>query len=367
MVLMAVTNSVIPLLWMTVRQQPISQDDLLYALVMWKLLALYALVRGSVSTDRQIGRCLWISVTAACLVAVVAILQSLALAGVPRLLAEFFGGYNSAAGPAGGRGSSLLGLPAATADLMIFNLAVITGLWTRYHQHRIMLAAAATLMVFGVLAAGEFSTAIALVVAAICLALASGSPRLLGLFAAAAAIGVIILWPVINQRLLGFQSASGLPVSWTSRLYNLRTYFWPTLFRDWNWLLGVRPAARIPVPSQAAGYVWIESGYTWLLWGGGIPLLASYAFFTVVTAKEAWRTTRAGHDARSVASMAVFTAVIVLAVLMILGPDLTYRGSADNFFFLIALAAARNRAPSAVPVTRHLSPQTRPVMTEVRT
>jgi hypothetical protein len=295
----------------------------------------------------------------------VAIMQSLALAGVPGLLAEFFGGQ-TASGPAGGRGSSLLGLPLATADLMVLNLAIVSGLWVRYHRHRLLLAAAAALLVFGVLSAGEFSTAIALVVAVICITIVSGSPRLLGLFAAAAAVGVVILWPVISQRLLGFQSASGLPDSWIGRLYNLRTYFWPTLFSDWNWLLGVRPGARIPVPSQAAGYVWIESGYTWLLWGGGIPLLASYAFFTVVTAREAWQAARAGRDARSVAGIAVFTAVIVMVLLMILGPDLTYRGSGDEIFFLIALAASRNRRAEPVPVVPRLSPYIRPV-TEVRT
>jgi len=250
---------------------------------------------------------------------------------------------------------------------MIFNLAVISGLWTRYYRHLLVLATAAALMVFGVLSAGEFSTAIGLLVGMVCIALVSGSPRLLGLFAGAAAAGLIILWPVVSQRLLGFQSASGLPDSWTSRLYNLRTYFWPTLFSDWNWLLGVRPAARISVPSQAAGYVWIESGYTWLLWGGGIPLLASYAFFTVVTARGAWQAAWAGRDARSIAGIAVFTAVIVLALLMILGPDLTYRSSADNFFFLIALAAPGNRRPEPVPAAPRLSPRIRAGMTEVRT
>jgi hypothetical protein len=367
MVAMAVTNSVVPLLWMAARQEAITQDDLLYALVMWKLLGLYVLVRCSVRADAQIRRCLWISATVACVVAVVAIMESLAVAGVPRLLAEYFEAYNSAAGPVGGRGSSLLGMPAATADLMIFNLAVISGLWTRYRRRRLVLGTAAVIMVFGVISAGEFTSVIGLVVAVVCIALVSGSPKLLGLFSAAAAIGVVILWPVISQRLLGFQSASGLPVSWLDRLYNLRTYFWPTLFSDWNWLLGVRPSARIPAAGLAAGYVWIESGYTWLLWGGGIPLLASYALFTVVTAREAWRAARTDHDARSVAGVAVFTAAIVLSVLMILGPDLTYRGSADDFFFLIALAAARSRRAAPAPVALRRPAQIRPVMTEVRT
>jgi putative peptidoglycan lipid II flippase len=366
MVLMAAANSVLPLLWMSVRQRPISQDDILYSLVIWKLLGLYALIRWSVSTDRQIRRCLWISVTVACVVAVVAILQSLALAGVPGLLANHFGGYSSASGPAGGRGSSLLGLPGATADLMIFNLAIISGLWTRYQRHRIVLAAAAALMVFGVLSAGEFTGAIGLVVGAVCIAAVSGSPRLLGIFAAAAMVGAIILWPVINLRLAGFQSASGLPVSWTGRLYNLRTYFWPTLFSDWNWILGVRPAARVPVPTQSAGYVWIENGYTWLLWGGGVPLLASFVYFAGVTARSAWEAARADRDARSVAGIAAFTAIVVIVVLMVFDPHLTYRGSADDFFFLIALTASRDRRSGPLPAATRRSPQTQAVMTEVR-
>jgi peptidoglycan biosynthesis protein MviN/MurJ (putative lipid II flippase) len=341
-VLMAVFNSVVPLLWMMVRQEAISQSDLLYALVMWKLLGIYVIVRAAVSTDRQVRRCLWLSVAVASIVALVAILQSLSLLGVPRLLAEFFGGPTQF-GPAGGRGSSTLGLPAATADLMVFNLAIVSGLWTRYRRHRLVLASAAVLMLFGALSAGEFAGAIGLVVGLVCIAIVSGSPRLLGLFVPIVGVGGYVLWPVVSDRLLGFQSASGLPASWLGRLQNLETYFWPKLFSDWNFVLGVRPSAVVDVVSSSGDQVWIESGYTWLLWGGGIPLLLSFLFFTYVTAKMGWHTARGGRDAQSAAGIAVFVAVIVIAVLMAFDPHLTYRGSADEFFFLIALAAPRDR------------------------
>jgi hypothetical protein len=339
MVLMAVSNSVIPLLWMTVRREAITRDDLLYALVMWKLLGIYVIARVAVSTDRQVRRCLWLSVAVASIVALIAILQSLALFGVPRLLAEFFGSP-AEFGPAGGRGSSTLGMTAATADLMIFNLAIVSGLWTRYRQHRLALTAASVLLLCGVLAAGEFAGAIGLVVGVVCIAIVSGSPRLLALFVPFAAVGGYVLRPVISNRLSGFQSVSGLPQSWTKRLENLETYFWPKLFSEWNFLLGVRPSARIPV---VGGYVWIESGYTWLLWGGGIPLLASFVFFVYVTAKRGWQVAHDGLDARSVAGTAVFVAVIVITVLMSFDPHLTFEGSADEFFILIALATPRDR------------------------
>jgi len=68
-VLMAVSNSVVPLLWMAARQQPVTQDDILYALVMWKYLGVYLIVRASITTNRQAMRCLWLSVAAASIIA----------------------------------------------------------------------------------------------------------------------------------------------------------------------------------------------------------------------------------------------------------------------------------------------------------
>ncbi len=352
MVLMAVSNSAVPLLWMMIRQEPITQSDLLYALVMWKLLGIYVIVRLAVRTEAQIRRCLWLSVAAACVVALVAVLQSLSLFGVPRLLAEFFGGPTQF-GPPGGRGSSTLGLPAATADLMIFNLAVVCGLWTRYRRHPVVLAAAAALMLFGALAAGEFAGVIGLVVGLACIAIVTRSARLLGLALPVLGAGGYVLWPVISGRLLGFQSASRLPASWIGRLQNLQTYFWPKLFSDWNFVLGVRPSAVVDVVSASGDQVWIESGYTWLLWGGGIPLLLSFLFFAYVTAQQGWRAAQGGRRAQSVAGVAVFVAVVVITVLMIFDPHLTYRGSADDFFFLIALAVPRDRRPGQARNTYH--------------
>ena len=340
LVLMAVTSSLVPLLWMTVRQEAISKDDILYALVLWKYLGLYAIIRGSVSTEGQVRRCMWLSVAAACIVAGLAILQSLGLFGVPGLLAHYYApfGYTNAFSA---RGSATLGLPAATADLAIINLAVISGLWTRYRRYRPALAAAAALLIMGALSAGEFSSAIGLFAGVICIAIVISRPRLLWAFVPATLVAGYALRPVIARRLSGFQSASGLPVSWTGRLQNLQTYFWPKLFSNWNFLLGVEPSARVVVSTQATGYVWIESGYTWLLWGGGIPLLASFVFLVYAAARRGWQAARGGRDGSSVAGIAVFTAIIVITILMAFDPHLTYRGAGDAFFTLLALAVPR--------------------------
>jgi hypothetical protein len=342
-VLMALSNSVIPMLWMTARAQPITQDDIFYALVMWKYAGIYLIVRASITTYRQAMRCYWLSLAAAALVAVLAILQSLGLFGVPHLLASYYAPFGYTGALEHARGSSTLALPAATADLMIYNLAIVAGLWITGRRRRALLAAAGLLFILGALSAGEFSSAIGLVVGICAIALVTSYPRLLSIFVPITGIAVVVLRPVIAARLRGFDSVSGLPVSWTGRLENLRDHFWPTLFSNWNYLLGVRPSARVPVSYQATGYVWIESGYTWLLWGGGIPLLASFCYFVWAALRASWYETRFSRAAPSVAALAVFVAVIAMSVLMIFDPHLTYRGAAEELFALLALAGLRER------------------------
>jgi hypothetical protein len=233
---------------------------------------------------------------------------------------------------------------------MIYNLAIVGGLWVRgNHRYRPLLAAAGVLFILGALSAGEFSSAIGLVIAICCIALITSKPKLLAIFIPVLAGAAVALRPVIETRLSGFQSVSGLPVSWTGRLENLHTYFWPKLFSDWNFVLGVRPSARVPVSYQATGFVWIESGYTWLLWGGGIPLLIAFMFFVRAGVQMTWRVTRQSHEPPSIASLAAFVAIIVTVVLMLFDPHVTYRGAADLMFALLALAGLQLRRPAAEP------------------
>jgi putative peptidoglycan lipid II flippase len=336
LIALGITSSVLPLIMMVVRQRAITIDDLLYSIVLWKLLAEYIIVRTVIKTREQAMRCLKLSLLAAAVVCAIGIVQSLGHSGVTGFLAKYYTPTGLDTSLTSGRGGSLLGLPAAVADLAILNLAIAVAMIVRGHPRRLWLGGLAALYGLGVVAAAEFSTLIGLFVALAALLVVTKSGRILAYAIPVALIGGVVLWPVIRTRLSGFNSATGLPISWTDRLYNLRTYFWPTLSADHNWILGVRPAARVPLVGKRFSYVWIESGYIWLLWGGGLPLLASYIALVGASMRKGWAYARRA-DAAGIAATAVVTALCAQVVLMALDPHLTYRGSGDLFFMILAL------------------------------
>ena len=348
LIALGVTSCMLPLAMMVVRQRAITMDDLLYSIVLWKLIAEYVIVRTVVTTREQALRCLKLSLAAAAIVCAIGIVQSLGHFGVQHFLAKYYTPTGLDTSLTSGRGGSLLGLPAAVADLAILNLAIAVAMIVRGYPRRLLLGGLAALFGLGVVAAAEFSTFIGLFVALTALVMVTKSGRIAAYTVPVAIVAGVLLWPVIKIRLAGFNSATGLPISWVDRLYNLRTYFWPVLFSDHNWILGVRPAARIPLPSKRFSYVWIESGYTWLLWGGGIPLLASYIAFVCTALRKAWAYTRRA-DAGGIAATAVVTALAAQIVLMILDPHLTYRASGDALFLTLALVRGfpgqRTRVP----------------------
>jgi murein biosynthesis integral membrane protein MurJ len=335
LIALGITSSVLPLVIMVYRQRAITTDDLLYSIVLWKLIGEYIIVRIVVKTREQAMRCLKLSLVSGAIVSLIGILGSLGL-GVNRLLAKYYTPAGLDTLLTSGRGSSLLGLSAAVADLSILNLAIAVALIVRGYPRRGLLAGLVVLYGLGVVAAAEFSTFIGLFVALAALMVITKSGRIAVYAIPVALLGGTLMWPVIQARLEGFDSASGLPISWIDRLYNLHTYFWPVLFSDHNWIFGVRPAARVPLTSKRFAYVWIESGYTWLLWGGGIPLLASYLTFVGTAIRRSLAYAKRA-DAAGIAATAVFTAVCAQVFLMLLDPHLTYRGSGDALFLILAL------------------------------
>ncbi len=335
----AFTSSVTPLLWMVARSRAISADDVLYALALWKFFGIYLVVRCSIRTEAQVRRCLWLSMGAGSVVALVAVLQALQLFGVPGLLAGYYAPFADEQALGINRGTSTLASSIATGDVMAFNLAIAVGWLLRGGSRRGLLVAAAALFVVGGFASGQFSGVIALVVVLGALGLLTGQlGRIVRTALPVALVSGLAMQPVVERRLSGFDSAQGLPASWLGRLENLRTFFWPELFSNFNFVLGVRPSARIPAPELWRQYVWIESGHTWLLWNGGIPLFVAFFVFLWTSLRVTARAARIRSDAVGVAAIASFASLVVLAVLMVLDPHLTLRGSADLLFSLLALA-----------------------------
>jgi hypothetical protein len=330
--------SVIPIIFMVARGRPVEMDDLTYGAVMWKFLLVYVIVRVTVRSDRDVTVALWVSLVVGALVGAIGILQSLDLLGVRGMLEPFAPfGYSGAVESA--RAGSTVGLPAATADLMVLNLVIVVGLVSRKPALAKYLAPVALLLVVAVFSAAEFSSVLGLVVATVCVAALLRRLDLLKWSAVALPVAVVALWPTIEPRIAEFSSLHGLPTSWLVRYYNLSNYFWPQIIDGSNALVGVRPAARIPVEG-AFGFIWIESGYMWLLWGGGLPLLAAFCWFVWTGLKATGPAARLLATPASVAALAGYAGLVSCVVLMIFDPHITYRGSADALFGLLALSSA---------------------------
>jgi hypothetical protein len=340
LVVMALCTSVVPLAFRFGRGLPISGDDLLYAVVLWKYVIVYRVFREAISTPAQVAICLWLSLASAAMVAVIAILQVTNLLGVPQLLLAYYDQpFVGSAGLVTDRGTSTIASSFGVGDVMAMNLAVVVALLLGQRTTRLPLIAVGGLFVLGCIATGQFSSFIGLAIVVVSIGFMTGRlSRLLVIAVPTAAIAALALWSVIAERLSGFASLAGLPQSWMSRLDNLQRFVWPELLSHLNWVFGVRPAARLPAPEHWREWVYIESGYTWLLWTGGVPLVAAFLFFLWISLQDLRRVIHGRSDAVRVAAMTSIAWLVAMATLMLLDPHLTMRGTADLFFPLLALS-----------------------------
>lgn len=345
--LLAVTSSVLPLIVMVVRERPIVQDDVLYALQIWKYYGVFFIVRMSVTTVAQVRRCLWLSLGAAAIVALVGIAQVLGAPGISAVTRHFE--PESVNSPQLERGTSTLASSIAVGDVMVFSLAIAAGLLLQGDPRRLRLGALGLLFVFGTVATGQFSAIIAIVVGVLAFGWLTGRlSRAILAFVPVGGVAALLLRPVIEARLSGFQGGSALPASWQARLDNVTTHFWPVLQQDHNWITGVRPLARVDGPRfSGIDFIWIESGYIYLLWGGGILFALAFVWYAWIALRTVAAIARQRTDAIGVAAGASFTALVVTVVLMLLDPHITLRGSADLSFALLALALTASAAGAA--------------------
>jgi hypothetical protein len=350
---LVVTGSVIPLLWMVARGREVTADDLLYASYLWKYAVVFLVVRATVRSQAEVRACLWLSMASAIVVALVAVVQSLRLFGVPELLAAWYTPSEGQESLASGRGTSTVSSSFAVADIMVMNLALAAAWLLRGGARRGLLAGAALVFLLGTIAAGQFSGFLALAIGLVTVGVVLGRLRqflLVGLVTTAAS--VVLLWPVVAHRVADFNNTLGLPRSWVGpqgRLANLETFFWPKVFSDFNWLTGVRTAARVKPPELWRQWVWIESGQTWLLWTGGVLFLVACYAFLFVAIRTVAPIARDRVDAVGVAAVGSLTGLWLNVVLMTFDVHLTMRGAADLNFALLALALVAKGRGAAEP------------------
>jgi hypothetical protein len=201
------------------------------------------------------------------------------------------------------------------------------------------------------MASGEASEYIGLTVAIVAFTSLFGSVvrRNLPLLFGAGALAVLIFWPVIAHRIEGLGGDQGLPNSWEVRWDNLQQFFIPRISDGMNWLLGVQPAPRVPAPERWREFVYIESGYLWLIWIGGVPFLLAFASFAYSALGTLRRVARTRFDAVAAAAASGFCYLSALLVLTLFDPHLTLRGAADLFFPLLALSLVRTPGAAKSP------------------
>ncbi len=344
---LVVCGTLLPLLIGFGRGTALSSDDFLYSFVFLKYALLYFYFRLSVQSLDTIKLSIVAVLASSAIVAIVALLQAKELLGVPWFLATFYDKpFEGSSGPNALRASSTIASSFGLADSMALamSLAIAVSILrpTLSLRQRAIYIAGAVLFLLAALASGSFSGVIACGVAFIVTGLLVG--RFRQLFAVAlpvAMLGMAVLWPTIAARLDGFSGYRSLPRSWLGRIDNLEQFFWPELSSGWNWLLGVRPAARVPAPEAWRDWVYIESGYTWLFWTGGLPLFLAFLYLLWAIACDLLPGIRlAAPDMRALRICAL-AGTAMIAVLMLFDPHLTVRGCADLYFPLLALAVYR--------------------------
>ncbi len=343
-----------PLLSLMLRGQTPATSDLAAVLPVCKLVAIYLLVRFSVTTEAQLVRCFRLIIWPGAVVAVIAILQTLHVGPVVSMLQAVWTPDSNAAALAE-RGTTTLGSPIATGDYIIICLTLVICCGARGLLDRRERLALGLVLGAGVLAAGQFSTWISAVVAAGLILWRFGtvrhhSMRFLWLVPVALVVGA----PALIGRLQGFGDY-GVPLSWVGRWNNLSNFYLPR-FGFINVLLGVSPNSVLPAPERWREVIYLESGYLELLWIGGIPLLAAFIWLSVAVLRRTGklmaqsgtqsRVQSAGQSggqsgATVTAASALWVCWWFVLILTVLDPHLTLRGTGDVLFMLMGITTGR--------------------------
>jgi len=352
---LAILGSLWPWFWMLARGQTPSSQDVFWSIVVWRLAALYAMFRWVVRTPAQVRMCIWIILTSASLLGLIALSQSLIGYHIngPWTLTE-------QTSDTLGRGGATLNSPIATGDFLAYSFGIALIWFLRHREPRRVIEACGVMILAGALGTGQFSAWFALLIIVGFIVVNEGQfRRLIRWLVPLAAVCAVVAWPVIATRLAGFGSGAGIPPSWLGRIDNLTNFYVPRM-SGFRWVLGVRPDPVLQAPETWRDTIYLESGLLYFFWAGGIPLFIGFLWWIRNAFRHCRRVARERTDDIGVAALAARAALMALAVLTLIDMHLTMRGGADLLFALLGLSAILNvpveerepPPPDAIPLPR---------------
>ena len=341
-----------PLASLLLRGEVPREDELLALLPAVKLAAVFLLVRMTVLDQRQLVRVMRIIIWSAFGIALIAIAQTLHVGPVIDFLSTYTPAEQTSEIAA--RGSTTLASSIATGDVIAIGLILVIACAARGLLGRRERLIAGLVLAAGVLAAGQFSTWIAALVAAVLILHQYPDLRRRAVrFLPVAGVAVLVGAPAFVARLESFGEGYGVPRSWLGRWDNLTTFYVPSLFDQGGFLIGVSPDSVLPAPETWREVIYLESGYLHLLWVGGLPLLAAFVWLSIAVLRRC--ADLAGRpDALGACASTLFVAWWMVIILSVIDPHLFLRGTGDLLFALLAIASGPlDRAPAVAGTDGH--------------
>ena len=330
-----------PLTWMLLRGLVPDGGDLAALLPVCKLIGLLVLVRAAIRRDDQLLRLGRVIIWPASVIAVIAVLQTLAVPPVLAVLGTLWAAEEDVA-ELQERGSTTLASSIATGDYVVLALALLLAMTVRGLIGRREQVINGCLLMAGTLAAGQFSTwASAAVVGAAMLHQHRELRRLLVRLLPLIGLAVLIGLPALVTRLSEFGDGFGVPRSWLGRWDNLVSFYLPGL-GDFRWVFGVSPDSVLQAPETWREVIYLEYGYLQFLWVGGVPLLAAFIWLSVGVMRSA-RRVATRPDAAGAYGSALWAAWWMVLVLSLIDIHLVLRGAGELLFIGLAVVSGRSR------------------------
>jgi len=336
-------GSAVPIVLVLARGGVLDVGAVASAFPLFKYLLLWIFVRLSIRTVADVSMVLVAAVAAGCCVAALAVPEGLGIGPVGDFTRAMTGGTTTAVE---GRAFSLLGSAISTGAVLAICATVAFGLAVSY---RSLLAACVTgMLVVGSVATGQATSVVAV---ATVLAVAAWRHKV---FLKTVTVGVpfamvaaLVMAPILQSRMADVSSRSFIPQSWVIRWVNITELYWPDI-RAGGWLWGVNPDPVVLPPDSWRTEVFLESGYLWTLWVGGLPLFLCFAGLLI----SIWRSLKV-ESSDPIFRVALTTGsalVVFMAIFNLIDPHITLRGGADLFYVLVPVALAAT--PMAIKDSR---------------